>query len=180
MKWFKYSKLIFFETETDNRQGFDPETQYIFSFLSHADFITTPFFKKECANDYESRFAKGDLCASLLIAGNIVNISWLAKNNLFINELEHSYEIPEKEIMIYDVITKESERGKGYYPLILESIVTWANNNGYKKTIIYSETNNKASISGITKVAFHKKQMISLVKFAGLKFYFNTYTFRTR
>jgi hypothetical protein len=180
MNYFRYSKLVFFERDTTGQQVFISDKQPEFDFLSLNDFKASPFFKEKFATDYENRFLKGDLCVSLCIDKQIVNVSWLAKEFLFINELEREHTVFENEIIIYDVITKKSERGKGYYPLMLEVIIGWAQQNGYQKVCIFSEAKNDSSIAGIIKAGFHKKQTISLFKFAGFKLYFQSNTDITR
>jgi hypothetical protein len=173
MNLFAYKKLIFFERSTGNSLVDILDNDVLLSFLSLSEFKAGPFYRPEFENQFEKRFSKGDLAAALLNRNKIVNISWIAKDSLFINEIKKEFRIAKDEIIIYDVTTKVEDRGKGYYRLILEEINKWAMNRRYKTSIIYSDIKNLSSIKGILKAGYKKKQAITFIKIAGIKFYFN-------
>ena len=80
--------------------------------------------------------------------------------------------VPDNGIIIYDVITKLIERGKGYYPKALNLIEIWATTQGYNKITIYSEAKNKSSIKGIIKAGFEYTKSIRMFKAFKHKIYF--------
>ncbi len=172
MKLFKYSEILFFQKEiavSDSDSLSDPD----FIFPDMEKFIKTEFFNEVCRNEYESRFRRGDLCCGLLKNDRLVNIGWLTKESIFINEIGKEYKIPHNSILIFDVITLESERGKGFYPLMLNHICKWSAANNFNRCIIYTEKENIASIKGIIKAGFIKNSKMTSLRLAEKIIYFS-------
>ena len=169
MKAFFHSKIIFFKKDTQSLTSV--KNDCVFTFLSFSELMETSFWKIEYENEYKSRFHNGNLCAGLKSNNEIVHISWIARNALFINEIEKLYIIPQDSFLIYDVVTKESERGKGFYPFMLSCLLNWRNENNLINALIFSESINSSSIKGIKKADFKITGSISLLKVFGIKFY---------
>jgi hypothetical protein len=190
----KYIKINFYEKRI-GKSSENISTKGRLTFLSYEQYKETFFYKAECDEEYKKRFNRNDLCAALF-APNIVNVSWISSKPVFIDEIE--MELPDliatplncngvnplqynkrvaelvtnDGIIIYDVITKLTERGKGYYSEVLNLIANWAATQGYKKITIYSEAKNKSSIKGITKAGFEYTKSIRMFKAFKYKLYF--------
>lgn len=174
MDIFKKNNVIFFERTTGDNKIDISGTNRIFRILDFSDFSGSPFFKPEFRSEYNNRFSNGSRCAALIDDNEIVNISWIAFNSLFINEIHKKYIIPEGNIVIYDVFTPPQYRGKGIYPVMLEMINRWAFTNGYKNSIIYSESENISSIRGITKAGYIKKESVTCINIFRLRFHYKS------
>lgn len=160
----KYSKINFYEKSVNKSDGRKSAAESLV-FLSPEEHKATAFYKAECGEEYKKRFSRNDLCAALLASegqGNTVNVSWVTDKPLFIDEIEMV--LPNDGIIIYDVITKPEERGKGYYSKTLDLITEWAAIQGYNKITIYSEEKNKSSIKGIVKSGFKYTKSMRMLK----------------
>jgi hypothetical protein len=173
MNLFSYKKLIFFERATVNSCVDISRKNFSILFLSLPEFKSCSFYNSEFQAQYEERYLKGHTPAALWYNGQIVNISWIAKSPLFINEIKKEYKADKNKIIIFDVITKTEERGKGFYAVMLEMINRWALDNGYSQSIIYSESKNLPSIKGIMKAGYKKKETIIFIEIIGKNFYFS-------
>lgn len=172
MKLFNYSEIFFFQKEiavSDSDSLLDSD----FILLDMEKFIKTEFFNEVYRNEYETRFKKGNICCGLLKDERLVNVSWLAKESFFINEIGKEYKIPHTSILIFDVITLESERGKGFYPLMLNHICKWSAANNFNRCIIYTEKGNIASIKGIVRAGFIKTSRMTSLRLAEKIIYFS-------
>jgi len=167
MNVLKYSKINFYEKRIEKPIDNITMSEKIL-FLSYEEHKATIFYKAECDEEYKKRFNKNDLCVALL-SSEIVNVSWITNQSIFIDEIET--ELQNDGIIIYDVNTKPEKRGKGYYSKMLNLITNWAAMQGHNKITIYSEAKNKSSIKGIIKAEFKYTKSICMFKAFKYKFY---------
>jgi len=84
----------------------------------------------------------------------VVSTGWLTgKQHFYISETDFGFDTHNSSSgLLYHFVTKENYRGKGYYGLLLRSIV--ANAKGYERFIIYTSPDNSSSSNGILKAGF--------------------------
>ena len=88
------------------------------------------------------------------IENEVVSTGWLAfKQHFYIGEPDYDFDMMKSETgILFDFGTKPEYRGKGYYPLLLKSIVSTS--IGPSNYIIYTALDNAASHRGILKAGF--------------------------
>ncbi len=84
----------------------------------------------------------------------VVSTGWMTgKQHFYISETDVGFDTHDSNsALLYHFGTKEAYRGKGYYGLLLRSIVS--HTEGYDRFIIYTSPDNAASASGILKAGF--------------------------
>lgn len=84
----------------------------------------------------------------------VVSTGWLTgKQRFYISETDFGFDTHKSSAaLLYHFGTKEAHRGKGYYGLLLRSIVSHA--EGCERFIIYTSPDNSASAKGILKAGF--------------------------
>ncbi|MBQ1509038.1 MAG: GNAT family N-acetyltransferase, partial [Erysipelotrichaceae bacterium] len=131
--------------------------------LVHYDEESREEFKQFCL-DYEKPIRDKDLnrfkdnssyWALLTPEGKIASWGWLAyRQPFYIKEMDTQIEMGDAETAIlYDFHTDKEYRGRGYYGILLRSIVHESKGPG--KYIIYARRNNPASCRGIEKAGFY-------------------------
>lgn len=91
-----------------------------------------------------------------LVSGNgaVVSSGWLAyQQHFYIGETDYGFDMSKsKTAILFDFNTKAEHRGKGYYGLLLRSIVHQS--KGPARYVIYTSPDNNASSRGILKAGF--------------------------
>ncbi len=84
----------------------------------------------------------------------VVSTGWLTgKQHFYISETDFGFDTHNSGTgLLYHFVTKEGYRGKGYYGILLRSIVSGA--EGYDRFIIYTSPDNSSSANGILKAGF--------------------------
>lgn len=101
------------------------------------------------------RLSDGSSFWCLTIAdGTMVSSGWLAyQQHFYIGETDYGFDMHKsKAAILFDFNTKAEHRGKGYYGLLLRSIVHQA--KGPERYIIYTAPDNASSSKGILKAGF--------------------------
>lgn len=122
----------------------------------------TDSYKKFCAKHGLAatkknlkRISDGSSFWCLLSAdGDIVSDGWLAyQHHFYISETDYDFDMGNSKVgLLYNFNTREKYRGKGYYGLLLKSIVH--NAKEPENFIIYTAPDNTSSANGITKAGF--------------------------
>ena len=86
--------------------------------------------------------------------GTMVSTGWLAyRQHFYIGETDFGFDMDRSDAAIlFDFQTVPEYRGQGYYPMLLKSIVSQAQEP--KKFVIYTAPDNESSARGITKAGF--------------------------
>ena len=102
----------------------------------------------------KKHFSKNNFCSLLFLNNEVVSSGWCAWDvSFYIPGLDLSLVLKDPQVcVLYDFMTLPSERGKGYYPLLLTEVIR--NNPNLRKFIIYTYAPNTASQKGITKAGF--------------------------
>ena len=100
------------------------------------------------------RLRQGSSFWCLVLEGAVVSTCWLAyKQPFYIGETDFGFDMDKSESAIFfDANTMPDHRGKGYYGLLLRSMVSGA--VGPQNFIAYTSPSNKSSANGINKAGF--------------------------
>ena len=118
---------------------------------------------KEFCNKYDfklrekdvQRITDGSSFWCLVLDGKqAVSTGWLAyRQHFYIGETDFGFDMEQSDTgLLYDFNTMAEHRGKGYYGLLLKSIVNQAKEP--KRYVIYTEPDNYSSSKGIRKAGF--------------------------
>lgn len=102
----------------------------------------------------KKRLTDGSVFYALCSSDECVSSGWLAyKHDFYISEISTAVSLKDSDAAIlYDFYTEPSQRGHGYYPVLLQQIM---NDAKYADAfIIYTNKNNTASQHGIRKAGF--------------------------
>jgi len=97
------------------------------------------------------RFRAGDNFYLLSSGDNVLCSGWGSKNAAFYASEIDKCISNDNKIMLYDFVTPETERRKGYYVKLLGNIVI---SHKHENLAIFTEKNNQASSSAILKAGF--------------------------
>ena len=131
--------------------------------LVHYDETTREEFKRFCETHEKpirdkdlNRFKDNSSYWALLTDDDkIASWGWLAyRQPFYIKEMDTEIDMGDAgTAILYDFHTSEDYRGRGYYGILLRSIVH--ESEGPTKYLIYARRNNPASCRGIEKAGFH-------------------------
>lgn len=86
----------------------------------------------------------------------IATFCWVTFDRELIGEIEWHLSMKPGEAYVWDCVTRQSHRGRGLYPTLLNFILHDLRRRGYRRAWIGTTADNTASIRGLTKAGFHK------------------------
>jgi hypothetical protein len=102
--------------------------------------------------DVSARLGEGHRLFALRVNDRLVSFAWVADSTTFsINELDALVTIDRPMIWLWDCVTPDPFRGRGYYPRLLQALIARFE---VDRTVIYSFPKNYPSIRGIQKAGF--------------------------
>ena len=127
------------------------------------------YFQDKIYIDIFQNFLKmGDTGYFAYIDENCIHRSWVKSNNQIVYpHWTLPYKLKDNEIFIHYCETAPEARRKNIYPHVLSHI---SDNFKDKKILISVNKNNLASIRGIQKVGFEKKESVQTIVLIGIKF----------
>lgn len=98
------------------------------------------------------RFSGGSQLFALREAGRLVSYGWVTRSpRILVGELGGWVELDQPVRWIWDCVTPETHRGRGYYPQLIRELVT---RGGAVTPVIYCTRENTSSQRGIEKAGF--------------------------
>ena len=100
----------------------------------------------------KARFAEGHRLRALMVEGRPVSFAWETEADHFaVGELDGVCHFPFRARILWDCVTPDDQRGRGYYPRLLSTRMGLPHQ---PRTLIYVRAGNAPSIRGIEKAGF--------------------------
>jgi hypothetical protein len=104
------------------------------------------------AREVRARLELGSLLYALRVEGRLVSYAWVTELTAFrVNELRRELRLDQPLVWIWDCVTPEQYRGRGYYPVLIGCL---AGVVGRERALIFVRTDNVPSVRGIEKAGF--------------------------
>ena len=106
------------------------------------------------ANGFRARLSKANRCYLALEGKRILHSSWCARGATWTQELRTYLAPPPDAAYIYESLTVPEARGRGIYPMVLQTISADLHDEGVGQMWIGVEEANEASVRAIRKAGF--------------------------
>ena len=104
--------------------------------------------------EVERRFMEQNDAWILTFQTMPVAFGWVARAFAPVGELERFISVPGRQIYLWNFRTLTAWRGKGFYPLLLQSIIAHELKKDIDRIWILTAPENKASTNGVVKAGF--------------------------
>ena len=128
--------------------------------LAFQDLVRVGYFKaKAFPEGINNELRRGSVCHGFFDGEQLVTIGWTSREYL---ELDVDVRITcPAEIGLFDFLTFEDFRSKGYYTSALSQLVMFAKEKGFERACIAVDPGNAASIKGIERAGFRRVMLVS-------------------
>jgi len=121
-------------------------------------------FQKFRGGEAGERFGAGHLCFIAEKNGGIVNYTWVAFHEAYIDEIERKIRMNHDSAYVYDEYTDPEYRGMGILPAVLMSTLDYLFQNGIKEIYELVGSNNFPSLRSHQKTCSRKMGEVTLFR----------------
>jgi GNAT superfamily N-acetyltransferase len=179
-KIYAYEEMIVLETSTQTNLKSFTERAWLKSacksnlnvtLVNSADIPKFDRFQKFKGGRAGEKFKAGHLCFIAEKNGKIVNYTWIAFHEAYIDEIERKITIGPCSAYIYDEFTDPEYRGMGILPTVLMNASDYLYQNGIKEIYELVGSNNYPSLRSHQKTGSRKMGKITLLRMFGQRKY---------
>jgi hypothetical protein len=110
------------------------------------------------------RMRKGDRLWIALKDDEVFSYCWASHRNTWIDEVNRGIQVPENEVYFYDAFTRESHRGKRFFPSILVSMLAHYRGKHVERAVIGVLLENVPSRRAVMRAGFRRVAYVKWIR----------------
>lgn len=116
------------------------------------------------AEIYSKRMKAGSRCYGVRMNNQIVTMSWVATDHVWIDFIRREMILNKAEIYIYDSYTQPEYRGRHLQGIMLKQVLAQYRKAGYRQIGVIIAPENRSNIKSRTRSGFKRKHWIFAIK----------------